>query len=123
MELLGFVNPKGGDPRPVRDSADGKRGVAALADVHQHVSRGMVYNPRPPRGSPVAGKRRKRKSGRKAKVSRITKLAPSQPAARDEGPRLIPLRKAQDGSKIDHWVELADKALGGPTKRKGAGQE
>ncbi len=83
----------------------------------------MVYNPPTLRGSPVAGKKRKAKSGRKAKVSRITKLAPSQPAARDEGPRLIPLRKAQDGSRIDHWVELADRALAAPAKKKNAGPE
>ncbi len=78
----------------------------------------MFYNPPPLRGSPVAGKKRKRKSAAKAKVSRITKLAPSQPAARDEGPRLIPLRKPHNPPKIDHWVELADRVLGGPAKKK-----
>ncbi len=67
--------------------------------------------------------KRKPKSGRRAKKPRITKLAPSQAAARDEGPRLIPLSKPQDPSKIDHWVELADKALSSPAKKKGAGQE
>ncbi len=82
----------------------------------------MFYNPRPLRGSPVAGKKGKRKSSRKAKVSRITKLAPSQAAARDEGPRLIPLRKPQETPKIDHWVALADQALA-PTKKKGTGEE
>ncbi len=71
----------------------------------------------------MAGKRRKPKAKRKSTASRITKLAPSQAAARDEGPRLIPLRKPQDPPKIDHWVELADKVLGGPAKKKGAGQE
>lgn len=70
----------------------------------------------------MAGKRRKQKSRRKATTSRITKLAPSQAAARDEGPRLIPLSKPQDPPKIDHWVELADKALGS-AKKKSAGQE
>jgi hypothetical protein len=83
----------------------------------------MFYNPPPLRGSPVAGKKGRRKSARKPKVSRITKLAPSQPAARDEGPRLIPLRKPQETPKIDHWVALADKVLGSPGKKKGAGQE
>ncbi len=71
----------------------------------------------------MAGKRRRSTSRRKTAQSRITKLAPSQAAARDEGPRLIPLRKPQDLPKIDHWVELADKALGGPAKKKSAGQE
>ena len=73
-------------------------------------------------------KRRKPKSGQKAKKkSRITKLAPSQPTARDEGPRLIPLRKSQDTPRIDHWVELADKALmppkATPPKKRSAGHE
>ncbi len=71
----------------------------------------------------MVGKKRSPKSKRKAGKARITKLKPSQPAARDEGPRLIPLRKEQDVPKIDHWVELADKVLGAPTKKKGAGQE
>lgn len=53
--------------------------------------------------------------------SRITKLKPSQSAARDEGPRLIPLRKPPEVPKIDHWVELADKMLGPAAKKKGAG--
>lgn len=66
---------------------------------------------------------RKAKSGQKAKKSHITKLKPSQAAARDEGPRLIPLRKPLDPPKIDHWVELADKALSTPAKKKGAGHE
>ena len=71
----------------------------------------------------MARKRRNRTSGGKTGKSRITKLTPSQAAARDEGPRLIPLRKPQETPKIDHWVELADKALGGPAKKKSAGQE
>ena len=70
----------------------------------------------------MAGKKGKRKPQRKAKVSRITKLASSQPAARDEGPRLIPLRKPQEPPKIDHWVALADKALASG-KKKGSGQQ
>jgi hypothetical protein len=41
-------------------------------------------------------------------------LSPEQPAARDEGPRLIPLRPAKDAGigRIEHYLELADKALG-----------
>ena len=71
----------------------------------------------------MARKRRNPKTGGKPKKSRITKLAPSQAAARDEGPRLIPLRKPQETPRIDHWVELADKALTSPPKKKGTGHE
>lgn len=68
-------------------------------------------------------KRRTLKSGKKTGKLRITKLKPSQRAARDEGPRLLPLRKLQEPPKIDHWVELADKALGASAKKKGAAQD
>jgi hypothetical protein len=83
----------------------------------------MVYN-RPTFAVTLMPRRRpKPKFGHKAGKPRITKLKPSQAAARDEGPRLIPLRKAQDTPKIDHWVELADKALSTPAKKKGAARE
>lgn len=81
----------------------------------------MLYNPPPSGKTPMTRKRSKPKAGRKSRKSRITKLAPNQAAARDEGPRLIPLRKPQDPPKIDHWVELADRALKGPDRKKGSG--
>lgn len=52
------------------------------------------------------------KSGKKRKTT-IERLPPSEPAARDEGPRLIPLdEKAKEPSRLDHYLELADSALG-----------
>ncbi len=52
------------------------------------------------------------KSGKKRKPH-IERLPPSEPAARDEGPRLIPLEeKTKEPSRLDHYLELADSALG-----------
>lgn len=52
------------------------------------------------------------KSGKKRKAV-IERLPPSEPAARDEGPRLIPLdEKTKEPSRLDHYLELADSALG-----------
>jgi hypothetical protein len=42
-------------------------------------------------------------------------IPPSSEAARDEGPRLIPLDDApqvQDPSRLEHYLDLADVALG-----------
>lgn len=52
------------------------------------------------------------------------KIAPEDPAARDEGPRLIPL--AQKAPSADpafnaRYLELADIALGAKAKKKGVG--
>jgi hypothetical protein len=56
------------------------------------------------RGLPKSTKSRKRN---------LERLPPSAPAARDEGPRLIPLEeKAKEPSRLDHYLELADSALG-----------
>jgi hypothetical protein len=52
----------------------------------------------------------------------VRKLSPEQPAARDEGPRLIPLGPGKDAGvgRIEHYLELADKALGhAPAKAPG----
>lgn len=59
------------------------------------------------------------KSTKKRKAN-IERLPPSEPAARDEGPRLIPLEeKAKEPSRLDHYLELADSALGrGEGKQK-----
>lgn len=52
------------------------------------------------------------KSAKKRKKN-IERLPPSEPAARDEGPRLIPLEeKSKEPSRLDHYLELADSALG-----------
>ncbi len=74
------------------------------------------------RTTPMTRKRPKAKPGKKARRTGIMKLKPSQPAARDEGPRLIPLRRSPETPKIDLWVELADKVLSPAPKKKGAHQ-
>ncbi len=58
---------------------------------------------------------RRRPLGRstKKRKANIERLSPAEPAARDEGPRLIPLEeKAKEPSRLDHYLELADSALG-----------
>ena len=40
-------------------------------------------------------------------------IPPTEPAARDEGPRLIPLDdRSRETSRLEHYLELADTALG-----------
>lgn len=51
-----------------------------------------------------------RAANAKAKVERIPSTAE---AARDEGPRLIPLAdRSKEPSRLEHYLELADRALG-----------
>jgi hypothetical protein len=51
---------------------------------------------------------RKKSEGRKLKC-----LPPTEPSARDEGPRLLPLGdRISEPSKLDHYLDLADAALG-----------
>ena len=60
-----------------------------------------------------------RKPQTQTKARTVRKLSPEQPAARDEGPRLIPLGPAKDAGlgRIEHYLDLADQALGhGPAK-------
>lgn len=42
----------------------------------------------------------------------MVKLAPETPAARDEGPRLIPLGPEKEEPRLKHLLDLADAALG-----------
>jgi hypothetical protein len=43
----------------------------------------------------------------------IRPIPPTEPAARDEGPRLIPLDdRSKEPSRLEHYLELADTALG-----------
>ncbi|HSE48037.1 MAG TPA: hypothetical protein VLA96_02390 [Terriglobales bacterium] len=51
----------------------------------------------------------KKKPKRKANVR---KVRPTHPAARDEGPRLIPLDIRRSGQHFGRAIELADIALG-----------
>jgi hypothetical protein len=62
-------------------------------------------------------KRKKRKpstKGRTAKLStQVQRIPPTAEAARDEGPRLIPLAEgSKEPSRLEHYLELADRALG-----------
>lgn len=45
----------------------------------------------------------------------VVKLPPEEPAARDEGPRLIPfpadMRTGMELPRVKHYLELAEKAL------------
>ena len=50
----------------------------------------------------------KRDSHKQAKVTRLT---PEKAAARDEGPRLIPLGKQKEQPPFQHYLELADAVL------------
>lgn len=53
-----------------------------------------------------------RKKIRKGTKRSVVKLAPEAPAARDEGPRLIPLGPEKEEPRLKHLLELADAALG-----------
>jgi hypothetical protein len=56
----------------------------------------------------TSGERRKKGPTRKVK-----RLPPTAPAARDEGPRLLPLGdRVSEPSKLEHYLDLADAALG-----------
>jgi hypothetical protein len=53
----------------------------------------------------------KKLAGRKVK-----KLPSTAPAARDEGPRLLPLGEPKEPSRLEHYLDLADAALGAKNK-------
>lgn len=55
------------------------------------------------------------KRGAKARkpAKKIRAIPPTEPSARDEGPRLIPLDdRSKEPSRLEHYLELADTALG-----------
>jgi hypothetical protein len=58
------------------------------------------------------------KSPPRAARRRVKRLPPNAAAARDEGPRLLPLDNGvvKEPSRLEHYLELADAAL----RRKGA---
>ena len=57
----------------------------------------MKHNRRPARGA----------------SPKLKPIPPTEPAARDEGPRLLPLDdRAKEASRLEHYLELADTALG-----------
>ena len=50
--------------------------------------------------------------GRKRVKRHVELLPPSDDAARDEGPRLIPLGEhTREPSRLEHYLDLADRAL------------
>lgn len=60
-------------------------------------------------------KQRGNKVKRRVEHSRrmLKPIPPTEPAARDEGPRLIPLDdRSKEPSRLEHYLELADTALG-----------
>lgn len=65
---------------------------------------------------------RKKKNGA---AKNATKVPPTSPEARDEGPRLIPLGPVKNEPRLQRWAELADQALasskpdGKPKTRRG----
>jgi hypothetical protein len=55
-----------------------------------------------------SGSQRERKRMKK----RVELLPPTDDAARDEGPRLIPLgERTREPSRLEHYLDLADRAL------------
>jgi hypothetical protein len=63
----------------------------------------------------------KRKKPRKPSIkgrtvkskAQVQLIPPTAEAARDEGPRLIPLAdRSKEPSRLEHYLELADRALG-----------
>ena len=49
---------------------------------------------------------------RKRMKKRVELLPPTDDAARDEGPRLIPLGdRTREPSRLEHYLDLADRAL------------
>jgi hypothetical protein len=54
-----------------------------------------------------------KKKRTQAAKRRLKRLPPSAAAARDEGPRLLPLADAnKEPSRLEHYLDLADSALG-----------
>lgn len=51
-------------------------------------------------------------SAPKPRRARLKPLPPNTAAARDEGPRLLPLTPGKDQTGLEHFLQLADVALG-----------
>jgi len=50
---------------------------------------------------------------RAAHVRQVQRIPPTAEAARDEGPRLLPLvDRSKEPSRLEHYLDLADTALG-----------
>ena len=56
------------------------------------------------------------------KQAKLKPIPPTKADARDEGPRLLPLgERSKEPSRLEHYLELADTALG--LKRAPAGHK
>ena len=65
------------------------------------------------------GKKR-RKAPAQSRTVKVQRIPPTAEAARDEGPRLIPLDEpSKEASRMDHSLDLADTALGLKAAGKG----
>ena len=71
----------------------------------------QLQAPNSPRNRPIVTK--KRNKMQKPVRARVKAIPSTEPAARDEGPRLIPLRiDESEDVPMSHYLHLADKALG-----------
>ncbi len=59
----------------------------------------------------------KKKRKAKAAERRVKAIPPTSSEARDEGPRLIPLRSLPEEPRVQRYLELADSALGRKTAK------
>ena len=58
---------------------------------------------------------------KKLESKKVKKLPSTAPAARDEGPRLLPLGQGpKEPSRLEHYLDLADAALGAKNNKSGS---
>jgi hypothetical protein len=65
--------------------------------------------PEPVTSGPV---KKRTPSAPKRRPTRLKPLPPNTAEARDEGPRLLPLTPGKDQTGLEHFLQLADVALG-----------
>jgi hypothetical protein len=57
------------------------------------------------------------------KKRKVERLPPTSEAARDEGPRLLPLSdRAKEPSRLEHYLDLADAALEAKLEKSDKGE-
>ncbi len=58
-------------------------------------------------------------TGRATNATSVQRIPPTADAARDEGPRLLPLvDRSKEPSRLEHYLDLADTALGKKSESK-----
>jgi len=63
--------------------------------------------------------KRRTTSSSKASRKKVKRIPPTAESARDEGPRLLPLGdRVSEPSKLEHYLDLADAALGLKTEEE-----